>query len=324
MREITFVQGIKEAIDEEMEREPNVFLIGTSVAGAGIMGDFRGLYEKYGKERIRETPISEAAILGLSTGAALMGMRPIADISLADFLFVAIDELINNMSKMTYVLGGKVKVPVTIRGMMGAGVSAAYSHSQSIEGKLISIPGIKVVVPSTPYDCKGLLKSSIRDDNPVVFLLHKAFGVRSELRSPIPEGDYTIPLGKGDIKREGKDVTVVATAAMVYQALAAAEKLNKSGISVEVIDPRTLLPLDKPMIIDSVRKTGRLVIMTEECKTGSAAAEIAAIVADEAFDYLDAPIKRVCAPDAPVPYGDLEKYYIPNEDDLIKAINEVM
>ncbi len=325
MREITFMQAIKEAIDEEMERDPSAFLIGQDVGIlGGPMGQFRGIFEKYGPERVRETPISETAIIGACIGAAATGMRPIAEIQFAPFLYVAMDEIVNNLAKFCYVFRGKVRMPVVIRSMTGAGLSTALQHSQATEGMWLCAPGLKIVIPSTPYDCKGLLKSAIRDDNPVIFLEHRVFNITNP-KSMIPEEDYIVPLGKADVKREGNDITVVATALMVHRALAAADKLQEEGISVEVVDPRTLVPLDKQTIIDSVKKTGRLVIMTEECKTGSSAGEIAAIVADEAFDFLDAPIKRVCAPDAPVPYGPmLERVYMPDEEDLIKVVNELM
>jgi pyruvate dehydrogenase E1 component beta subunit len=251
-------------------------------------------------------------------------MRPIANIMMAEFLSVCMPELMNAMCKGRYMTGGKMKLPVTIVTNSGAGLSAAGEHSSCLEGLLMSIAGLKIVTPSTPYDAKGLLKSAIREDNPVVFSYHKSL-LLGRTKGAIPEEEYTIPLGKADIKREGKDVTVVAIALMVHRALAAAERLQEKGISIELIDPRTLVPLDKQSIIDSVKKTGRLVIMDEEPKRGSAAAEIAAIVAEEAFDFLDAPIKRVCAPDTPVPFSPvLEKIWMPDEDDLINAITEIM
>ncbi len=324
MREIEYTQAVAEAMEEELARDPTVFMIGTSVGPlGGSMGQTKGVYEKYGPERIRTTPISEDTIIGSSIGAALTGMRPIAEVTFSDFLTVCWDELVNQLTKMRWILGDKLKMPVTIRAMTGAGIYTGYQHSQSLEGMLIAIPGLKVVIPSTPYDCKGLYKAAIRDDNPVIILDHKYFMI-SKPKSMIPEEEYTIPLGKADIKREGSDVTVVATALMVHRALAAADKLQEKGISLEIVDPRTVSPLDKETIFDSVKKTGRLVVMTEECKTGSFAGEVAALVAEEVFDYLDAPIKRINAPDAPVPYGPAEDLYMPSENDLIKVVTELM
>jgi len=322
MREISFMKAINEAADEEMKRDPSVFILGEDVGKAwgGAYGDFVGLFDKYGAERVRETPISETAILGSAIGAAATGMRPIAFLYFVDFMGVCGDELINQL-QMRYMFGGKIKLPLTITAYSGAGVSSAHQHSKSLLGVWMAIPGLKVVVPSTPYDAKGLLKSAIREDNPVLFLEHKML---LRLTGEVPDEEYTIPLGKADIKREGSDVTVVATAFMVNRALAAADRLQQKGISIEVIDPRTLVPLDKEIIIDSVKKTGRLVIMSEEPITGSAAGEISAIVAEEAFDSLDAPIKRVCAPDTPIPYSSvLEKFWMPDEEDLIKAVTEI-
>ncbi len=327
MREITYGQAINEAYDEELKRDPTVFIIGEDIGkywGAAF-GEMQGLFDKHGPERIRETPISETAILGGAIGAAISGMRPVAFMYFADFLGVAMDEILNQLTPMRYMFGGKAKLPVTITCYSGAGISNAAQHSRCVEGFLMSIPGLKIASPSTPYDAKGLLKSAIRDDNPVVYFIHKLI-LLSGLKGEVPEEEYTIPLGKADVKREGSDVTVVAIGAMIHRALAAADKLQKEkGISIEVIDPRTVVPLDKQAIYDSVKKTGRLVIMDEEPKTGSASAEIAALVAEEAFDLLDAPIKRVCAPNTPVPFSPvLEKFWIPDEEGLIKAINEMM
>jgi pyruvate/2-oxoglutarate/acetoin dehydrogenase E1 component len=325
MKEITFLKAITEAVDEEMARDPTVFMLGEDIGKywGAAMGEYQGLFDKYGPERIRETPISETAILGGAIGAAATGMRPIAFLFFDDFLGVCGDELINQL-QMRYMYGGKTKLPLTITVYSGAGLSAAHQHSKNLLGWLMNIPGLKIVTPSTAYDCKGLLKTSIRDDNPVVFLYHKVL-IATGSTSQIPEEEYTIPLGKADIKREGKDVTVVAIALMVHRALAAADKLQKKGISLEIIDPRSLVPLDKKTIIDSVKKTGKLVVMDEEPKTASAAAEISAMVAEEAFDFLDAPIKRVCAPDTPIPFSPvLEKFWMPDEEDLIKAVTEIM
>jgi pyruvate/2-oxoglutarate/acetoin dehydrogenase E1 component len=325
MREINFRQAIGEALDEEMERDQRVFIIGEDVGVmGGLMGEIGGLYQKYGIDRVRDTPLSEAAILGAAIGAAITGMRPVARMRFGDFLGVAWDEIMNQMTKMRYMFGGTIKMPLTMDALTGAGRRSAAQHSQSIEGMLMSIPGLKIVLPSNAYDAKGLLKTAIRDDNPVMFFEHKLIMWTSP-KSEVPEGEYLIPFGQADIKREGSDVTVVATANMVLRALNAAEKLQQEkGISLEVIDPRTIVPFDKETVLNSVSKTGRLVIFTEECQTGSFAGQVAAIVADEGFDYLDAPIKRVNAPDTPVPYGIiLEDFWIPNEDKLIQAVNEI-
>jgi len=325
MREITFSQAINEAFDEELERDPTVFIMGEDIGKhwGGAMGECQGLFDKYGPERIRETPISETAILGGAIGAAATGMRPVAWMFFADFLGVPMDEIWNQLTKMRYMFGGKAKLPVTMTAYSGAGVSGAAQHSKCGEGLLMSIPGLKIVSPATPYDAKGLLKTAIRDDNPVMYFIHKLILVGG-IKGEVPEEEYTIPFGTADVKREGKDVTVVAIGLMVHRALAAAIKLQEKGISIEVIDPRTMVPLDKQAIFDSVRKTGRLVIMDEEPKTGSAASEIAAIVSEEAFDYLDAPIRRVCAPVTPIPYSPvLEKFWMPDEEDLIKAVQEL-
>ncbi len=326
MRKITYKQAINEALDEELNRDPMVFIMGEDVGEhwGGPFGEFKGLFQKYGPERIKDTPISERAILGSAIGAAITGMRPVAQIMFADFLGVPMDEILNQLTRNRYMFGGKAKLPVTITSYTGAGYSFAAQHSKCLEGLLMSIPGLKIVSPSTPYDAKGLLKSAIRDDNPVIFFQRTAL-MLSGLTFDVPENEYTIPLGKADIKREGSDVTVVAIGAMVSRALNAAEMLKEKGISIEVIDPRTLVPLDKQAIIDSVKKTNRIVIMDEEPKTGSAASEISAIIAEEAFEYLDAPIKRVCAPDTPIPYSSiLEKFWMPDEENLIEAINKIV
>jgi pyruvate/2-oxoglutarate/acetoin dehydrogenase E1 component len=326
MKEITYLRAITEAVDEEMARDPKVFLMGEDVGEyyGGNGGEFQGLVEKYGHKRVRNTPISETANLGGAIGAAAAGMRPISDMMFVDFLGVVGDELINQLTQMRYMFGGKIKLPVTITAYMGAGLSQAAHHSKCLSGWLMALPGLMIVTPSTPYDAKGLLKSAIREDNPVIYLHHSSL-VFGSIKGMIPEEEYTVPLGKADIKRKGSDVTVVANSLMVHRALAAAEKLQKKGISIEVVDLRTLKPLDKQAILDSVKKTGKLVIMMEEPITGGAAGEIAAIVAEEAFDYLDAPIKRVCAPDTPVPYSTvLEKFWMPDEEKLIQAVTQIM
>ena len=325
MREITYTQAINEAVDEEMARDSTVFLFGEDVRKWGApLGEFKGLFEKYGPNRVLDTPISETAMVGAAIGSAATGMRPLVHIMMAEFLTVCWSDIFNAMCKPRYMSGGKIKFPATILTYSGGGISAAGEHSGCLDGMLMSIPGLKIVVPSTPYDAKGLIKSAIREDNPVQVCYHK-YLMLSGITGEVPEEEYTIPLGKADIKRQGSDVTVVATALMVHRALTAADRLQEKGISVEVIDPRTVAPLDKETIIKSVKKTGRLVIMVEEPKTGSSASEIAAIVVEEAFDLLKAPIKRVCAPDTAIPFSSaLEKVWMPDEEDLIKAVTEIM
>jgi len=324
VRELNYAQAIREAIDEEMQRDPSVFLFGQDMRALGApRGELKGIYEKYGPDRVIDAPISEAAILGGAIGAASTGMRPIAHIMYANFLGMCGDELVNQLTQMRYMFGGDIKVPVTIMSYCGGGFSAGAHHSRIPLGFLMAVTGLKIIIPSTPYDAKGLLKSAIRDDNPTIFLYHGLL-LRGGVKSQIPDEEYTIPLGKADVKRQGNNVTVVAIAAMVNKALSVADKLQERGVSIEVIDPRTMVPLDKETIIASVKKTGRLVIIDEEPKTASAAAEIAAVVGDEAFDFLDAPMKRVCAPDTPTPFSPvLEQAWIPSEERLIATINEI-
>jgi len=325
MREITYAKAINEAVDEEMARDPTVFIIGEDIRVWGApLGEFKGLFDKYGPERVLDTPIAETGFMGIAIGAAQAGMRPIVNIMFNEFLGVCMAEIINALCKTRYMTGGQVKTPVTIMGYCGAGVSAAGEHSSCNEGLLASIRNLKYVVPSTPYDAKGLIKSAIRDDNPVLVSYHK-YLIVSGFKGEIPEEEYTIPLGKADIKREGSDVTVVATSLMVHRALAAAQKLKRKGISLEVIDPRTLAPLDKDTIINSVKKTGRLIIMNEDSTSASASSHISAVVAEKGFQFLKTPIIRVCAPETPVPFSlALEKIWMPDEEDLIKAVNEIM
>jgi pyruvate dehydrogenase E1 component beta subunit len=324
LREITYRDALREALREEMLRDETVFLLGEDI-GRYWKGAFKvtkGLAEEFGDERVRDTPISESAIIGVATGAAITGMRPIAEIMFGDLSALAMDQIANQAAKLTYMFGGQTKVPLVIRMPFGAGVNIAAHHSQSLEAWFMHVPGLKVAMPSTPYDAKGLLKTAIRDDNPVMFFEHKLL---YNIKGPVPEEEYTVPLGMADVKREGEDVTVVATLYMVHKSLAAAEELSKEGISVEVVDPRTLVPLDKQAIINSVKKTGRIAIVTEDCKTGGVSAEIAAIIAEEAIDYLDAPVKRVAEPDTPIPFSPpLERFVIPDEKRIIGAVKEVI
>jgi pyruvate/2-oxoglutarate/acetoin dehydrogenase E1 component len=323
MSNMTFAQAIKDAHVVEMERDPNIYVAGEDVGVfGGCFGVTTGLLEQFGEKRVKDTPITESAIVGSAVGAATVGLRPVIEIMFVDFIGVALDQLYNQAGKMKYMFGGKAKIPMVMRTSCGAGIGAAAQHSQCLEALFMHLPGLKVVMPSTPYDAKGLLIEAIRDDNPVVFLEHKMLYA---MEGEVPEGAYTIPFGQADIKREGKDVTVVATANMVHTALGAAEKLAADGISLEVVDPRTLYPLDMETIFASVKKTHRLVILHEEVKFAGSGAEIAAQVAEEAFDYLDAPILRVAAPFCPVPFSPpLEKAFIPSEQQLIDAVRKVM
>jgi pyruvate dehydrogenase E1 component beta subunit len=324
LREITYRDALREALREEMLQDENVFLLGEDV-GRYWKGAFKvtkGLAEEFGDERVRDTPISESAIIGVATGAAITGMRPIAEIMFGDLSALAMDQIANQAAKLTYMFGGQTKVPLVIRMPFGAGVNVAAHHSQSLEAWFLHVPGLKIAMPSTPYDAKGMLKTAIRDDNPVMFFEHKLL---YNIKGTVPEEEYTVPFGVADVKRKGEDVTIVATLYMVHKSLAAAEELSKEGISVEVVDPRTLIPLDKQAIINSVKKTGRIVIVTEDCKTGGVSAEIAAVVAEEAIDYLDAPVKRVAEPDTPIPFSPpLERFVIPDEKKIIGAVKEVI
>lgn len=322
MPEMTFAKALNEALRLEMERDPKIYIAGEDVSHGGAFGVTAGMIKTFGKKRIRDTPISESAIIGSAVGAAACGLRPVVELMFVDFIGVCLDQLFNQAAKMKYMFGGKARLPMVVRTNCGAGLCAAAQHSQSLDALFMHIPGLKVVFPSTPQDAKGLLISSIRDDNPVVFFEHKLLLFT---RGEVPGGDYQIPLGKADIKREGKDLTVVATGAMVPMALGAAERLSGEGISLEVIDPRTLLPLDADTIVASVKKTNHLVIVHEEVKFAGSGAEIAAMVAEEAFDYLDGPIVRVGAPFSPVPFSPvLEKAYLPSEEELLSAVNKAL
>jgi pyruvate dehydrogenase E1 component beta subunit len=326
MRELTFGEAINEALKEEMARDERVYLIGEDIRigyGGGAFGVSKGLLAQFGPERVIDTPISESAIAGTSVGAALWGMRPVAEIMFADFMALAMDHIANSAAKMRFAYAGGATVPAVFRMAFGAGVGAALHHSQSTEAWITNVPGLKVVMPSTPADAKGLLKSSIRDDNPVVFFEHKL--LYSRLKGPVPEEEYLIPLGKSDVKRVGEDLTIVATGAMVQQALAAAETLEKEGVKAEVIDPRTLVPLEREGILESVKKTGKVVIVHEAPTFGGFGGEIAAMIAEEGFYTLDAPIKRVGAPFTPVPaHPLLEQFYLPNAEKIVKAAKEIL
>lgn len=323
MREITYAQAINEALREEMRRDSRVFILGEDIGiHGGIFSHTKGLLEEFGPERVRDTPISEAAIVGCALGAAITGMRPVAELMYIDFSTLAMDQIVNQVAKLRYMFGGQPKVPLVIRMQGGGGRGNAAQHSQSLEAWFMHIPGLKVIMPSTPYDVKGLLKSAIRDDNPVICIEHKLLYAK---KGPVPEEDYTIPLGKADVKRKGTDVTIIANSYMVLKALDAAAVLEKEGISVEVIDIRSLVPLDVETIVGSVKKTGRVVIVHEACRRGGIAGEIGMIIVENAFDYLDAPIKRVAALDLPVPYSKvLEDAVLPDVNDIINAVKELI
>ncbi|HQK94032.1 MAG TPA: alpha-ketoacid dehydrogenase subunit beta [Armatimonadota bacterium] len=334
---MTIAEALREAIREEMRRDPRVFCLGEDI---GIPGGFGGAFtvtlglsDEFGRQRILDTPISEAGIAGMAVGAALAGMRPIADVQYADFLFCAMDQLVNQAAKMRYMSGGKLTVPMVMRAPCGATTRAAQ-HGQSPESFFIHVPGLKVACPSTAYDAKGLLKTAIRDDNPVLFFEHKLLygskGMRAEVGALSPVGevpieDYTIPFGQAVVRREGTDVTIVAKLRMVYEALAAAEALAAEGIECEVIDPRTLVPFDTETVVASVAKTEHLVVVDECPRTGGWAGEVAAEIQEKAFGHLDAPIHRVTAPDTPVPFAPvMERFYVPGRDDIARAVQGVL
>ena len=321
-RTLTFGEAMKEAIAEEMAQDERVFVMGEDVAlFGGLFGEFAGLTQRFGEKRVIDTPISEMFIVGGAVGAAITGLRPIAELSFADFVVNAMDEIYGKAAKWRYMHGGLLSVPMVILGFEGAMGGAGPEHSQCPEGLFWSAPGLYVVIPSTPADAKGLMKSAIRDDNPVLFLVHKTLG---GLKGEVPDGDYLVPLGQADIKREGGDVTVIAWSNMVHRSLEAAEQVAKEGISVEVIDPRGLRPLDERAILQSVAKTGRVVLAHEAPKTGGPGGEVAALIAEKALDSLAAPIKRVAAPDVPIPQSMfLEQLYVPSTAAIVAAIKEV-
>jgi len=322
-RELTMAEALNEALQSEMQRDERVFVMGEDVGLiGGIFGVTRGLRERFGEDRVRDTPISEATFVGAGVGAAIAGLRPVVEIQIFDFVALTMDQLVNQAAKFRYMLGGRPTVPLVIRGPQGGGIRLAAQHSQSLEAWFAHVPGLVVVAPATPYDAKGLLVSAIRDDNPVIFLEHKALYAT---KGAVPEAPYAIPLGKADVKRAGTDVTLVATQAMVSRALAAAGDLEKDGVSVEVIDPRSLVPLDEATILASVARTGRLVIAHEAVKRGGWGAELAALVAEHALDVLDAPIVRVAARNVPMPYNDsLERATIPSQQDIAAALRGVV
>ncbi len=319
VREITLGQAIREALAEELRRDPTVFIMGEDVAEAGTpFKVLSGLVEEFGPERIIDSPISEAGIVGLGVGGAMTGMRPVIDIMFGDFIGLAMDQIVNQAAKVHYMSGGKLKVPMVVRTTLGATRRTAAQHSQSLHAWVSHIPGLKVALPSTPYDAKGLLKTAIRDENPVIFYEDK---MMYQLKGPVPEGDYTIPFGVADIKRTGTDITIVATSSMVQIALAAAEMLETLGISAEIVDPRTTYPLDKATMIESAKKTSRALVIDEGYERYGVTAEIAAVIADGAFYYLDAPVKRMGAMDVPIPFSPvLEDLTVPTAQSVTEMV----
>jgi pyruvate dehydrogenase E1 component beta subunit len=322
-RELMVREALNEALCEELTQDERVFIMGEGIAQRG--GSYKvtvGLLDKFGPKRIVDTPISEASFVGMGVGAAITGMRPIVEILFIDFTSLVIDQVVNQAAKYRFMSGGKGRVPMVLRTQGGSGNGLAAQHSQSLEAWYYHTPGLKVVMPSTPYDAKGLLKSAIRDEDPVIFIEHKLLYME---KGPVPEDDYTIELGVGEIKRSGNDVTLVAWSGMVKRALAAAEELATMGIDAEVIDPRTLVPLDKEMILSSVRKTEHLVIIQEAIRRGGVASDISSIVQEEAFDYLDAPIKILAGKNTPIPFNlNLEKACVPQQKDIVQAVKEIL
>ena len=320
MKELTYAQAIREAMSEEMRRDEHVFFLGEDIgAYGGAFGVSAGMLAEFGEERVRDTPISEAGIVGAAIGAAMTGLRPIVEIMFADFVTCCMDAIVNQAAKTRYMFGGQTSMPIVLRTPAGSGTGAAAQHSQSIEAWLANVPGIKIVVPSTPYNAKGLLKAAIRDDNMVIFLEQKLL---YRTKGEVPDEDYVIPLGKADIKRPGKDITVLTYGRMAQLCLSVAEKVDAD---LEIVDLQTLIPLDRETIIESAKKTGKIMIVHEACQTGGFGGELAAVIAEsEAFFYLDAPIRRVCGLDVPIPYNPvLEAAVVPTENRLIAAVNEM-
>ena len=334
-RSLSYREALNEAMRLEMGRDSTVVVMGEDISGApqsddpahldawgGPMGVTKGLVHEFGRERVRDTPITESAFIGAGVGAAATGLRPVVELMFIGFMGVCLDQITNQAAKMRYMFGGKATIPLVIRTMIGAGLRAAAQHSDSMYSTFVHFPGLKVVVPSTPADAKGLLIASIRDDDPVIFCEHK---VLYDVQGPVPEGDFVIPLGQADVKRKGTDATIVAISRMVEFSLQAADTLAAEGISAEVVDPRTLVPLDADTILDSIRKTGRLVIVDEDNPRCSAATDIATLAATEAIEYLSAPVKLVTAPHTPVPFSSsLEDTYIPSPGRIAAAVRETM
>lgn len=323
MREISYSDAVIEALWEEMKRDEGVFIMGEDVGrfGGAYTANPR-LWKEFGDDRVRDTPISENAIVGFALGAAITGMRPIAEIMFCDIIALAMDQIVNQAAKIRYMFGGNIQVPLVIRTTLGGFRSSGAQHSSSLEAWFVHVPGLKIVMPSTPYNAKGLWKTAIRENNPVIIFDHQQL---LQTKGKVPEEEYFIPFGKAEIMREGKDVTVVATSLMVHRALKAAEELARQGIEIEVIDPRTLCPLDKETILDSVQKTGRLLIVHQACRTGGFGAEIAAMVAEKGFEYLVHPIHRLGTQDVPIPFSPkLENFVVPNEQKIVKEVLDIV
>ena len=323
MAVVTFGEAIRQAYEEEMKRDENVFLMGEDVGRWGsLYRSSRGLLEQFGTDQIKDAPISEAAIAGCGIGAAMMGMRPIAEIMYIDFISIAMDQIVNHAAKWHQLSGGEVKIPMVLKTQGGCGRRNSSQHSQSFENWFVNVPGLIVVMPSTPYDVKGLLKSSIRNDNPIIFIEHKCLYFD---KGEVPEEEYLIPLGKADVKRQGDDVTIIATSWMVQFALRAAEQLAEDGVSCEVVDPRTLWPLDKETIINSVKKTGRCIVVIEAPMEGGWSGEAASVVHENCFEDLKKPVKRLCTVRTGIPYGPVfEREIIPNEPKIVDAVKTIM
>jgi len=323
MKEITYGEAACEAISEEMEKDKRIFYMGEDVGRfGGAYGTTKGLWEKFGDERIKDTPMSEAAIIGYALGAAITGMRPIAEIMFCDLLCLTMDQVVNQVAKVHYMFGGKVKVPLVIRVPFGGLRRAAAQHSQHLEAWFMHIPGLKIVVPSTPYDVKGLLKTAIRENNPVISFEHILL---YQTRGSVPEEEYSIPIGKADVKREGKDITLISYSLMLHRCLSVAEKLHKEGIEVEVIDLRSLYPLDMETILNSVKKTNKVAICHQAALTGGVGAEVGMRITEQAFDFLDAPVKRIAARDVPVPFSPvLEDFVVPTEKRIEEEIKKML
>jgi 2-oxoisovalerate dehydrogenase E1 component beta subunit len=322
-KEITYLEAIREALAEEMRRDPKVFVLGEDVgAYGGAFGATQGLYDEFGETRVIDTPISESAIVGVSIGAALRGYRPVAEMQFADFISCAFDQIVNQAATLRYRYGGRATVPIVIRAPSGGNVGGGLYHSQNPEAWFVHRPGLKVVAPSDPYDAKGLMKAAIRDDNPVLYFEHKYLYRRA--KGPVPEGDEIVPIGKAAVRREGTDITVITYAAMVQPSLEAAERLAAEGVEVEVIDLRTLLPFDKATVFRSVEKTSRALIVHEDVKTLGIGAEISAVLTEERFDVLDAPVMRVTSPDTHCPFSQvLEQANLPNADTITDALRRL-
>ena len=323
MRQINYSQAINEAIREEMAADERVFMLGQDIAvHGGTFGLSKGILDQFGDKRIKDTPISESALVGTGIGAAITGLRPIIEIMYIDFTLVAMDQIVNQAAFLHYMMGGMYKVPLLIRTQGGAGTQEAAHHSKSLESWFVHIPGLKVVMPSTPYDAKGLFKTAIRDDNPVLFIDHKKLFFK---KGPVPGGDYSIPFGQADIKRQGKNITIVATSLMVHTALEAAETLEQGGISVEIVDPRTLTPFDGETIIDSVKKTHNLLVVQEACERSGMGGEILREVIDGCFEYLDRAPRVLANKNIPIPYAKvLENAAIPQKTDIIETVKEML